>query len=74
MVGYGSSKLDAFVLGFLGQNSGEQFVVQRGISKPQSQRILLICQLLGDVSGIRPRFEIGVGRVVGAAVVVALSC
>jgi hypothetical protein len=37
MAGYGSSELDALVLGmFLGKNSGEQFVVQRGIGKAES--------------------------------------
>jgi hypothetical protein len=57
----------------LDANTSKEPVSRRGVSKPCLQRILLICQLLGDVTGVGPIVEVRVGRVGGDFLVGCLT-
>lgn len=60
------------------EDAGKQAVVlQRGVLQTQPQRVLLIGQLLGDVTSVGPVVEVGVGvgvRPAGGGWAVSAAC
>ncbi|KAJ3572049.1 hypothetical protein NPX13_g5179 [Xylaria arbuscula] len=65
----GTLELDAFVVfGMALQDTRDEVVVQGGVGETLAQGILLICQLLGEVTSVGPRV-VEVGRVVGVTLV-----
>lgn len=63
----GSPKLDAFAVGVALQDTREEVLIYGGIGEGLPQGILLICQLLGEITCISP--GVGVGRVGGVSLV-----
>lgn len=67
MFGDGSSKLDAFVFWVTLEDTGEEIFAYGGIGNGLPQGILLICQLLCEITCVSP--GVGAGRVGGVSLV-----